>query len=771
MEQSLSNTQNTQNKDTVDRQRDSTFGVHSLADTLEAAFGSDQSSAGDQNAELINGATNSEKDSSRSSVQSSPKASGKHSGSSTSSPIRRHKRRSSNMALSAAPTPLNIDLHTPLPPSAIPSTPNSVSLQSLKLSDEDSGLDEVTSQAITSSGEEEDGEISQLDGMGSFPQLVMPSIQMPKRRPFTTKGKSMGNIKILVAGESGVGKSSLIRSIVQLCEDIVHVDPLSPSQSFSHPPPPSSQARKRKLDNIGTTRITEIHASTKSYPHWWTEVEETRALRRRKSTSDAVLERNICFIDTPGFGKGTTNAEDINLVIDYVESLMYQNASLPSMEDTDLLAVIGGHGGLQVDLVLYLLPPSQDISDNVQVMQRLSALTNVVPIIAKSDTISQSEAVAIKTSILARLQNTSIRPFFFGKSLDEALLDVQGLSVTALSQSSSPTGVSSMEGSRFPFVVPTYPYTISSTSGPDTENMDASLLMSPDYVQPLLPSELSILVNQIFDPESIAWLRHAAAKKFLNWRRRTQLPGDSFALHGLQQQRLQRSSISGSSVGLHGVAHNASATSSVFTPVSPSGVLVPRATSPFYPSNLQSPFPPSSSPSLSHTHPEGEGPTDFSLARYNNYAQGEQRLAEVRLAKWAADLQRSLRNERERFEELQRAERARWLLERVGEEVKDGNIVTNAGTNSRSDWTVARRGNVKALDGAARYGRLGSLDARDPLGLCDFSDELRKRGLILVKVLGGVSVLGAVVVAVVRACGLENQLPEGGLWSWLTGAG
>lgn len=429
-----------------------------------------------------------------------------------------------------------------------------------------------------------------------------------------------------------------------------------------------------------------------------------------------------------------------------------------------------------------------DISGDVQAMQRLSALTNVIPIIAKSDTITQSELITIKTSILARLQNTSIRPFFFGKGVEEALLDVQGLSIADPPQASDVlTTLDLAEGSRFPFVVPTYPFAVSSTCGPDTENMDASLLMSPDYVQPLLPSELTTLVNQIFDPESIAWLRHAAAKKFLLWRRRTQLPGESFVLRSLQQQRLQRGSISGSSVGLHGAAMNgtwdivdlctdlgshtlASAGSSVFTPVSPSGVLVPRAASPFYSSNLQSPFP-ASSPSLSHTHPDGEGPSEFSLARYNGYAQGEQRFAEIRLAKWATDLQRSLRNERERYEELQQAERARWLLERVGEQVKEGNIVPGQGVGPRADWAMVRSGNDKSHEVAGRYGRLVPLDARDPLGLCDFGDDLRKRGLILVKVLGGMSVLGAVMVTVVRVCGLENQLPEGGLWAWLTGSG
>lgn len=187
-------------------------------------------------------------------------------------------------------------------------------------------------------------------------------------------------------------------------------------------------------------------------------------------------------------------------------------------------------------------------------MQRLSALTNVIPLIAKSDTLAPSEVMAIKTSILARLQTASIKPFLFGTALDDALLSVQGLPIDQPTTSSDTS--TATEPKQFPFTVPTYPYVISSIPGPDTDTMDASLLMSPDYVQPLLPSELVTLINQVFDPESIAWLRHSAAKKFLAWRRRTRLPGDSFILHDLQQKTLKRGSSSSASVGLNGAAIN-----------------------------------------------------------------------------------------------------------------------------------------------------------------------------------------------------------------------
>lgn len=187
-------------------------------------------------------------------------------------------------------------------------------------------------------------------------------------------------------------------------------------------------------------------------------------------------------------------------------------------------------------------------------MQRLSAFTNVIPVIAKSETLTAQELISLKASVLARLQATAVKPFLFGKPLDDALLAVQGLDIVY--PMATPTtvirGDEPKAPNQFPFPTPTHPYAISSGHGSDADIMDASLLMSPDYVQPLLPSELSNLIEQVFDPESIAWLRHTTAKKFLAWRRRTKLSGDSFVMHGLQQPR----SPTTASVGLAGTMLN-----------------------------------------------------------------------------------------------------------------------------------------------------------------------------------------------------------------------
>ena len=84
------------------------------------------------------------------------------------------------------------------PGSSMPSSPKSVSTRFYGHSDEDSLSDE-RSQVITSSEDEETYPSIQ----DSDPQLIMPSIRMPSRRPFTERGKAIGRLKVLVAGDSG----------------------------------------------------------------------------------------------------------------------------------------------------------------------------------------------------------------------------------------------------------------------------------------------------------------------------------------------------------------------------------------------------------------------------------------------------------------------------------------------------------------------------------------------------------------------------------------
>jgi hypothetical protein len=189
------------------KQKDSTYGVQSLEDALESAFGD---SAGDRSNSDKGSASGRKREKQDTSPRTPSRGSQRaadviHDGSSPKrgSPRKHYLAQASKQAIPAASSPSNLD--PPAPESAIPSTPRSVSIQSFRLSDEESGADEAASQAIVSS--EDDEEDTNIGESGNFPQLVMPSLQMPSRRPFTEKGKNMGRLKVLIAGEAGMSPS------------------------------------------------------------------------------------------------------------------------------------------------------------------------------------------------------------------------------------------------------------------------------------------------------------------------------------------------------------------------------------------------------------------------------------------------------------------------------------------------------------------------------------------------------------------------------------
>lgn len=145
--------------------------------------------------------------------------------------------------------------------------------------------------------------------------------------------------------------------MVRSCEDIVHVDSMSTSTlSLDYSEGRSSHQHLTPTSSTSTSHISEIFASTRAYPTWWSELDESRILRRRKSNNEIVLERNLCFIDTPGFNESSAPQRAIDTVVEYIESLFWRNQSISTLRDGDVLSILSGNGGPQVDLVIYVLP-------------------------------------------------------------------------------------------------------------------------------------------------------------------------------------------------------------------------------------------------------------------------------------------------------------------------------------------------------------------------------------------------------------------------------
>ena len=154
----------------------------------------------------------------------------------------------------------------------------------------------------------------------------------------------MGDLSIsdrMLMADLGVGKSSLIKSIVQTCEDIVHVDPVVSKTAAAIPALRGRQAAPVETPN----QAYEVYASTRPYPSWWSEIEDSKLLRRRKSMGDTILDRNLCFVDTEGANAGSVSS-------DYIISQFRKAATVPMASD---VALLSGGGGPQVDVVFFLL--------------------------------------------------------------------------------------------------------------------------------------------------------------------------------------------------------------------------------------------------------------------------------------------------------------------------------------------------------------------------------------------------------------------------------
>ncbi|CCX12258.1 Similar to Septin-7; acc. no. Q6GLZ5 [Pyronema omphalodes CBS 100304] len=525
--------------------------------------------------------------------------------------------------------------------------------------------------------------------MGDAPQLIMPQIIMPSRRPFTDKGKRIGKLKILIAGDSGIGKTSLIKSIVQTCEDIVHVDPVTTN---------SSSSRHSRRDSDSTKKITEVYASTRPYPHWWGEIDDNKVLRRRKSrglVEEQVIERNLTFVDTPGYGSGTSFLECIEPIVKYVESQFDRTNNILNNGDRDLMSMISGSGTPQVDIVLYVILHRLKPVD-IEFMRRLSPYTTILPIIAKSDTLTPPQIRTLKLQILSDLRSANIRPFLFGKTPAELLRTFSDNNTD-------------LDG-------PTAPFAISSLVSSDSDNMDASVLMSPDYIPPLVDTELSLLVEHLFNPDNVAWLKHLAAKKYMECR-------SSLAIG--------TSLIASARLGAPGAQN-------VLSP--------PPIAGPSSPRRPASPVSPGRAGHATDLIPLR--PDSYTMSKITDHCQREEFKAKVRLSRWANDLQKSLQAEKERYERLARGERAVWLTERLGETVMDGQLVPirRRGQNSAGGSSQAVMGIGGGMaEGIAETGpREG--DMRDPFGLLRIKETVGNQVLVLIKIAGVGGLVGVVGV-------------------------
>ncbi|KAI8902090.1 Septin-domain-containing protein [Globomyces pollinis-pini] len=178
-----------------------------------------------------------------------------------------------------------------------------------------------------------------------------------KRRPYS--------FNIMVAGESGLGKTTFLNTLFNapLTEQIV----------------PQHLLSSKTVDIVPTTF----------------------------DLNEEGVSLQLTVIDTPGFGDQLNRETNFEPIINYIEK---QHDKY--FEAEKAVQIRGTIPDTRVHCLLYFLPPygNQRVKDlDAEFLQRICSKVNVVPVIAKADSLSPEEISIYKRAILRDLEQHDIR--------------------------------------------------------------------------------------------------------------------------------------------------------------------------------------------------------------------------------------------------------------------------------------------------------------------------------------------------------------------------
>ncbi|CEH17779.1 probable cell division control protein cdc3 [Ceraceosorus bombacis] len=176
------------------------------------------------------------------------------------------------------------------------------------------------------------------------------------------------NFTAMVVGESGLGKSTLINTLFNTR--------LYPRKEI---PPPHAERPK-------TVAIESISADI-----------DENGVRLR-----------LTVVDTPGFGDFVNNDESWKPIVDNIESRF--DAYLEQENRVNRAKLVDN----RVHACLYFVQPTGHALRpiDIEFMRRLHQKVNLIPVIAKSDTLTDEEILSFKQRILADINHHQIQIFY-----------------------------------------------------------------------------------------------------------------------------------------------------------------------------------------------------------------------------------------------------------------------------------------------------------------------------------------------------------------------
>ncbi|GEQ69598.1 hypothetical protein JCM33374_g3270 [Metschnikowia sp. JCM 33374] len=167
-----------------------------------------------------------------------------------------------------------------------------------------------------------------------------------------------GTFTLMVAGESGLGKTTFVNTLFQTLLK-QHQDP---------------ETRHNKFTSA----------------HQTVDISIVRAILEEKN-----FKIRLNVIDTPGFGNNVNNVDSWSPIIDFIDDQhdsYVKQEKQPSRSDKK---------DLRVHACLYFIRPTGHSLKplDIEIMKRLSTRVNLIPVIAKSDTLAPNELELFKSRI------------------------------------------------------------------------------------------------------------------------------------------------------------------------------------------------------------------------------------------------------------------------------------------------------------------------------------------------------------------------------------
>jgi septin family protein len=200
----------------------------------------------------------------------------------------------------------------------------------------------------------------------SVPLLVMPELRRGLARQYEGRLEAEGaGITVMVVGESGTGKTSLLSNLFQT-HDI-----------------------KWDADDEPGARTTRVREQSISFQM----TDDARAARMGK----AGMPFTARLVDSPGWGDTLSLKRSFSIVTKYIDAQFAAALRAERMVNRPM-----PHEGAQmrpVDIVLYVFAPHRCKEIDMHFLRLLSKRVEIVPILAKADTMTTRELAKFKQEV------------------------------------------------------------------------------------------------------------------------------------------------------------------------------------------------------------------------------------------------------------------------------------------------------------------------------------------------------------------------------------